>query len=309
MPVEAATSRAKERRAEAGSIAILALWGVALIAILLAAATFTTRTEVRIAENAIGGSRARLAAEAGTQLGLLRLLRRRAEGVSVFDGAGEAWQDGSIRVAISIVDEAGKIDLNDAPLPLLAGLFVAIGRTREEAVLLACNILDRRGEADGVCPEPADRNPRRRHLFVVPEELAQLPGFDGTLYDAIADYVTVASGASAIDPRVAARPVLLAIPGATPELVDDYLENRAMWRDLATDTGAKLLSAAAFAVTSPLRDFTIKAVAATAGAARYRADLQIRLTERPKSPYEIVAMRAPPVDRGGRDSAPARRAP
>jgi general secretion pathway protein K len=309
MPAESEQLGRKGRSAEAGSIAILALWGVALIAILLAAAMFTTRTEVRIAENAIGGSRARLAAEAGTQLGLMRLLRRRQEGVSVFDGAAEEWQDGSIRVAISIVDEAGKIDLNDAPLKFLAGLFVGIGRAREEALLLACNILDRRGESDGVCPEPADGNPRRRHLFVVPEELAQLPGFDEMLYNEIADYVTVATGASAIDPRAAGRPVLLAIPGATPELVDAYLENRAMWRDLTADAGVNLLAAAAFAVTSPLRDFTIKAVATTGGAARYRADLQIRLTERPKTPYEIVAMRAPPVDRGRRDSAAARPVP
>src|SRR3954469_8392535 len=112
MPAEPVRFLPKRRCAEAGSIAILALWGVALISILLAAATFTTRTEVRIAENAIGGSRARLAAEAGTQLGLMRLLRRRSEAVGVFDGGAETWQDGSIRVEISIIDEAGKIDLN-----------------------------------------------------------------------------------------------------------------------------------------------------------------------------------------------------
>jgi general secretion pathway protein K len=310
MPAEPATRPAKTPRAEAGSIAILALWGVALIGILLAAATFTTRSEVRIAENAIGGSHARLAAEAGTQLGLLRLLRRRAEGVAVFDGAAEPWQDGSIAVEIAIVDDAGKIDLNQAPLEMLAGLFVAIGRPREEAVLLACNILDRRGETDAMCPEPADDSPRPRHLFVVPEEAAQLPGFGERLYQSVADYLTVATGATAIDPRVATRPVLLAIPGATPDLVDAFLENRARWHDLSNnDSGLNLMPAAPFVVSSPRRDFTIKAVATTAGGARYRADLQIRLTERPKTPYEIVAMRAPPVDRGQRDSMPARRVP
>src|SRR5215212_7023798 len=156
MPAEPALRSRKRRRAESGSIAILALWGVALIAMLLAAATFTTRTEVRIAENAVGGSRARLAAEAGTQLGLFRLLRRRGEGIAIFDGGPEAWQDGSIRVEVSIIDEAGKLDLNNAPLELLAGLFVAVGRPRETALLLDCNILDRRGTPGAMCPEPAD---------------------------------------------------------------------------------------------------------------------------------------------------------
>src|SRR5437764_8321787 len=130
MPAEPALRSRKRQRAEAGSIAILALWGVALIAMLLAAATFTSRTEVRIAENAIAGSRARLAAEAGSQLGVFRLLRRRGEGGGDFDGGAEAWQDGTIRVDISIVDEAGTVDLNNAPMELLAGPFVAVCRPR-----------------------------------------------------------------------------------------------------------------------------------------------------------------------------------
>src|SRR5947208_16485697 len=98
MPAEPALRGRTRQRAEAGSIAILALWGVALISILLAAATFTTRTEVRIAENAIGGSRARLAAEAGTQLGLMRLLRRRTEAVAVVAATGACWEAAPITV-------------------------------------------------------------------------------------------------------------------------------------------------------------------------------------------------------------------
>ena len=46
-----------------------------------------------------------------------------------------------------------------------------------------------------------------------------------------------------------------------------------------------------------------------AGHDRYRADLQVRLTDRDKAPYEIVAMRSLPVDRGHSVSVPARRVP
>src|SRR5580698_1638151 len=108
---------------ERGSIAILALWGIALIFILIAPVALATRGEVQIARNALAESHARLAAEAGTQLGLLRLLRRHDAGATAFDGSPEAWAQGSIRVAIAITDEAGKIDLNVAPLELLTGLF------------------------------------------------------------------------------------------------------------------------------------------------------------------------------------------
>src|SRR6476660_4180455 len=83
---------------EAGSIALLALWSIVIIGFLLAAMTLTTRTELRIAGNAIDESHARLAAEAGVQLGLARLIRRRGEGTLVFDGTPELWRDGGVGV-------------------------------------------------------------------------------------------------------------------------------------------------------------------------------------------------------------------
>jgi general secretion pathway protein K len=312
MPAE--TSRT-ERIAgdETGSIALLALWSVAIIGVLLAAATLTTRTELRTAHNAIVESHARLAAEAGTQLGLARLIRRRGEGTLVFDGTPELWRDGGAEIDISIIDEAGKIDLNEAPFELLSGLLVALGRSREAALLLACNILDRRGAAGAPCPEPyeaADQKRQRQQRFIVPEELAQVPGFDDSLYDEIADFVTVASRASAIDPLVASRPVLLAIPGATPALVDSFVESRARWHDVAAaDSGLGLAHALPFVMTSPAREFTIKAVARSAKRARYRADLLIRLTDRTARPYEVLAARAPPVDRLRQVSPPPRPVP
>lgn len=301
---------------EAGSIAIIALWSLAIIAVLLAAMARTTRIEIRETQNWLALSRARLAAEAGTQLGLSRLLQRRTEGTLVFDGIPEHWQDGSAAVDIAIVDEAGKIDLNLAPLELLQGLFVAVGRSRDEALLIACNILDRRGDTGASCPEPLDfgfggaARPRPR-LFLVPEELAQVPGIGDALYDAVADYVTVATRASAIDPSVAARPVLLAIPGATPALVDFYLEQRARRHELAAgEAGDDFLRSIPDVMTSPARDFTIKAVATDAWKARYRADLQVRLTDLPAHPYEFIAARAPPADRGTAANTPtARRVP
>jgi general secretion pathway protein K len=292
---------------ERGSIAILALWGVALIFILLAPVAYATRGELQIARNALAESRARLAAEAGTQLGLQRLLRRHDGGAS-FDGAPEAWQLGSTKVAIVIADEAGKIDLNVAPLELLAGLFEAVGAPHEAAGLIACNVLDRRGDNGVGCPESDTPHGGRR--FVVPEELAELPGIDDRLYDRVADYVTVASGASAIDPRVARRAVLMAIPGATDSLVDAFLETRAMWHDLGTaDAGLVPPGAAPFVMASPRRDFTIAAIATTAEGARYRAELQVRLTERAAQPYQVVAWRATPADRGSTIPAKRERAP
>lgn len=288
-----------------GSVAILALWTMAIVAVLLAAAGATTRSEALIARNMIAASRVRHAAEAGTQLGLERLLRRRGSGDNAFDGKPEYWQDGSIRVAISIVDEAGKIDLNLAPVELLAGLFLSVGQPRETAFFLACDIADWRGETGPGCPEPFDAAPQERHRFAAPEQLAQVPGITEPLYEAVAGYITVASGASAIAPLVASRTVLLAVPGATTTIVDSFLESRSQ------GGGAEMVPPVAgpvpFLMASPGSDFTISAVAATPGGARFRADLQVRLTQQPNRPYQVVAWRTPPAESArGRTAAPHR---
>jgi general secretion pathway protein K len=297
---------------ERGSIALLALWGVALIFILIAPVAFATRSELQIAHNALAESRARLAAEAGTELGLQRLLRRHGDTTSsskaAFDGTPEMWQQGSTRVEIAIADEAGKIDLNLAPLEMIAGLFQAAGAPDQAAGLIACVVFDRRGDTGAGCSQ-ADSPPAGQR-FVAPEELAQLPGIDDALYNRVAGAVTVATGASAIDPMVAPRIVLMAIPGATDSLVDSFIESRAMWRDLASaNAGLVPAAAAPFIMVSPGRDYTIAATAITADGARYRAELQVRLTGRGTQPYQVIAWRTPPTDRGLAAPARPRRAP
>jgi general secretion pathway protein K len=297
----------REGNREKGSIALLALWGVALICILIAPVAFATRGEVQIAHNTLAESRARLAAEAGTQLGLQRLLRRREAGTTAFDGTPEAWAQGSTRVTVAIADEAGKVDLNLAPVDLLTGLFEAVGEPREAAALIACNVLYQRGDYGSDCPQPDVDHVGRR--FTVTEELAEVPGVGGTLYDRVAPYVTVATGASAIDPRVAARAVLLAIPGATAGLVDAFLDSRKTWSDLGVDDAGTLASAAPYVMISPHRDFTIAATATTSDGARYRAELQVRLTGRAAQPYQVIAWRTPPADRGAAAPVKATRIP
>lgn len=291
--------------AEAGSLTLIALWAVAVIACLLAAASFTVRTELRATQNGLAESRARLAAEAGTQLGLARLLRRRAAGISVFDGTAETWNDGLGQVDIAIVDEAGKVDLNEAPVELLSGLLVAIGRRPEEAALLACNILVWRGSVGQPCLRDGEGEDRRRSRgtrFVVPEQLAQVAGFNAQLYEEVADYVTVATRASGVDPLVASRPVLLAIPGATAALVDSFLESRTRWRAMGVPEGVVgIPQAAPFVMISPAREYTITAVG-VARSARHRTDLTVRLTGLANPPYQVLSARTPPVDRGQRVS-------
>jgi general secretion pathway protein K len=268
---------------------------MAIVFALLAAAGLTTRTEMLITHNALASARVRQAAEGGTQRGLGRLLARRADGRTLFDGAPERWRDGDVNVAIAIQDEAGKIDLNQAPFELLQGLFESVGRPSEEAMLLACRVIEHRGGPPCLAPPGEDdRATRAPSLFAAPEELAALPGMGDRLYAAVADFVTVATGATAIDPAVAPRTVLLALPGATPGLVDAYLAARAARQDFeSASSGFEALPGYAYLMVSPLRDFTVSAVATERDGARARAVLQVRLTGQTIRPYEILAWRTP----------------
>jgi len=292
------TAGPRTRSGDRGSVTILVIWGVALVFILMAAVNYTSRADAVIARAAIDVTQARHAAEAGTQIGLARLLEHRLDDSIKFDGTPVAWALDGARVDIAIFDEAGKIDLNQAPPALLAGLLTAAGQSPDAATLLACRIVDRRGGRDPDCPPDGfgEADQRQIPLFTAPEELALLPGFSAALYAAVADSVTVMTRASAIDPRVASRPVLLAVPGATPLLVDSYLQQRSFWNGASlADVGAAAQMVTPLFVTSPRQDFTIRAVATTQTGARYRADLQVRLTAQPARPYEIVAWRTPSI--------------
>ncbi|HUK61563.1 MAG TPA: hypothetical protein VLV50_20185 [Stellaceae bacterium] len=284
----------RRRGRERGAVAILALWVMAIVFALAAAAGFSMRAETAIVRNELAGARARAAAEGGVELGLAHLLARRADGRTLFDGTPEVWQDGPIRVAVAISDESGKIDLNDAPLGLIAGLLEAAGENEEVAQLLACRILARRGTPAPSCPEPPDATPELAALFAAPEQVAELPGFGDALYRRIACCITVLSGASAIDPAVAPRLALLALPGATATLVDGWLAARASLMAMAPGaSGFETLPGAAFLAVSPLRDFTVSAVATTPEGASARAELAVRLTGQSRHPYDIVAFRMP----------------
>jgi len=281
-------------RRDRGSVTILVLWGMVIAFALLAAAGFTARTEILIARNEIAAARVRQAAEGGTQLALARLLARRAAGKALFDGRRETWKDGSITVSIAIQDEAGKIDLNQAPRALLQGLFEGVGRPSEEALLLACRIVERRGGTPCITPIGAAAPAERAAIFAAPEEIAALPGIGDRLYAQVADCVTTATGATAIDPAVAPRTVLLALPGATPTLVDAYLADRRVRHEFEPEsTGFEALPGYAYLMVSPVRDFTVSAIATAPEGARYRADLQLRLTGQADRPYELIAWRTP----------------
>jgi general secretion pathway protein K len=268
---------------------IVVLWGLALVGMAVTAITMATHSQALVARNAVENARARLAAEAGVEIGLRRLLaaaRTRARG---FDGTAEIWRDGEMRVAIAIRDEEGKVDLNVAPVDVLRRLLAAAGADQRAALDIACRIVGRRGFLPPPCPPDAPLPVVG--MFAVVEELRHLSGMTDALYARVAPQVTVYSGSSAIDPSVASREVLEAVPALSKGSIDSLLERRMLDRGKVPE---ELLRDRRWFALSTSQTFTVAADAVSPGGARHRVEAVIRLTPRTDRPYVVLSWREPP---------------
>jgi len=254
---------------------------------------FTSRSETLIGRNALENARARQAAEAGIQLALHRLLSY-PRGTRLFDGTPSRWQDGTVAVELAIQDEEGKIDLNAAAYPLIAGVLSSAGLSRVDARATACAIVGRRGLVDPQCLADDGAPPAiEPGMLVAVEELRRLAGVTDALYGRLTPLVTVFSGSAAIDPRVAPRDALLAVPTLSPGFVESYVARRTLQRAGTGGEGlGELRDRRYFAVTTG-RTFSISARAATPGGGRHRAEMVVRLTYRPEQPFAVLAWREP----------------
>lgn len=212
-----------------GIALISVLWITMLLAVLAASFTSSTRTEARLAYNQMENAKAEALADAGVDRAVLGLLDLDPETAWHADGTVYDMTLGDGEVQIQIEDEDGKIDLNAAPLELLAGLFRALGLAEDQAQTMAERIGDFRDEDSE--PEPlgaedpdyaeagveagaADRP------FATESQLLRVLGMTPQMYERIRPYVTVYSGAEGVDPARAAAVVLEALPGMTTELLE-----------------------------------------------------------------------------------------
>lgn len=284
------------RRHERGAALVVVLWGIALIAAAVIAIGMTSRSESLIGRNTLENARARQAAEAGVQLGLHRLLSY-PRGAHLFDGRPATWRDGPTTVALAIQDEEGKVDVNAASFDLIAGALRSAGLPAAQARFAACRIVARRGFVDPQCLADGQPPPAvEPGILAAIEELRRLIGIDDALYARLTRSVTVFSGSAAIDPRVAPRDALLAVPTLSEGLVDNYIDHRAISQgagggDLG-GLGGELRDRRYFALTTG-RSFTISAQATTPGGGHYRTEMVVRLTFRADQPYAVLAWREP----------------
>lgn len=221
-----------------GIALVIVLWLTVLLAVIASGFAYSMRGEALAARNALSLAQARAAADGAVERTVFELARPRAlyEAWKP-DGVAHSWKDGDIEITAVATDESGRVDLNLGAEPLLRGLLQSVGGLDPEAAQKVLEaILDWRDPDELRRPNGAEAADYRaagmKHVpanrfFESTGELGRVLGVTPALMAKLADHVTVYAKQPGINPAVASREVLLALPGITAAQVDAFLAARA----------------------------------------------------------------------------------
>lgn len=208
-------------RRSQGIALVSVLWLLVLLTTIAVALTTTVRSEVRAVGNTVEMTKARYAAQAGVELGVLNLLVPQVQRHPT-DGSVRELAFGNVTLRIATRDEAGKIDLNHAGAEVLMAVLVQAGVEMNRASAIADAVLDWRDDDDmrrlnGA--EDADYRIAGRSYgaadsrFHAVDELQRVLGMEPDIFAAIEPALTVYSGLAATNPELASPQVVNAISG------------------------------------------------------------------------------------------------
>jgi len=227
---------AQVRGAQSGIALVLALWLTVLLTVIASGFAFSMRSEALATRNAVSLAQARAIADGAVERMAFELMRPRNPDAWTFDGQPHRWTEGSATVVASAVDEAAKIDLNAAPDALLRNVLIVTGGLDEPAAnALVDAIADWRDPDELRRPNGAELPEYRaaglkygpaNAPFETVGEAARVLGMTPAVFRRVARVATVYSRQPGINAATAGRDVLLAIPNATAETVDAYIDQR-----------------------------------------------------------------------------------
>lgn len=204
-----------------GAALLLVLWLIALLTALIGAFALTARVEALQGRILSGGARAQELARAGVEYSLVRLADTEPTTRWLPDGRSYRWSYAGGEVELQIVDETGKVDLNQAGQPLLTALMQTQGVDQEQAGRIASAIIDWRDadpltQVGGGAEDPDYAAAGRPYgakdaPFETVAEVEQVLGMTPELYARLEPYLTLYSGRGEPDPTYAQAAVLTAM--------------------------------------------------------------------------------------------------
>jgi general secretion pathway protein K len=230
-------ARYASRDRQRGIALILVLWLTILLTVIGGSFAYGMRNEALAARNSLSLAQARALADGAIYRTVFELMRPKTlTDVWSADGTVHVWDENGSRVAVNALDESGKIDLNTAPDGLIKGLLQTAAELDADTAARVIDVINDWKDADdlrrpngaeapdyqaaGLSYKPANAP------FESVAELQRVLGMTPAIYGRIADSLTVHSRMAGINPAFASRAVLLAVPGATPEIVDTYIAQR-----------------------------------------------------------------------------------
>lgn len=220
-----------------GMALVLVLWVLALLGTLAMGATALNQAEVLLVRNALDTARLRAAAEAGVALAVQGLtqpdpaLRWRA------DGTPYAGRFAGVDLRLAVLDETGRIDLNEADDDLIGAALGRAGVEPAQRDALLAAILDFKDE-DGERRSHGLEDDDYRALglpygakdapFEELGELLLVPGMTQEAFRRLRPFLTIHPKHGGVNPWRAEPEVLFALPGATVEAVEAFLAARTL---------------------------------------------------------------------------------
>ncbi len=217
-----------------GAALLLVLWLIALLTGLISGFALVARVENLQGRVLVRGLVAESAARAGIEYALTRLTQADVRRQWRPDGRPYEWQYGDAQVEVKVIDENGKVDLNQSEVALLTALLRAVEVEQGDAGRIAAAIIDWRDTDLLTQPsgaEDADYDGAglpygsKDAEFESIAELEQVLGMTPAIYARLAPHVTVHSRRGQPEPAFASAEVLTALgmEGAT------LVEQRRRW--------------------------------------------------------------------------------
>ena len=204
-----------------GAALLLVLWLIVLLTGLVGGFAMLARVEGLQGRALTRGLVAENAARAGVEYALTRVALVDPRLQWQADGRPYQWQFAGARVEVSLIDEGGKLDINQADVALLGALLRAVGVEQAQADRLAAAIVDWRDTDQLGQPAGGGEDPdyssaglpygAKDAEFESVAELEQVLGFTPAIYARIEPHVTVFSGRARPEPAFASAEVLDAL--------------------------------------------------------------------------------------------------
>lgn len=286
------------KRRQDGVALVLVLWVITLLTVIAGNFAYSMRGEAQIARNLLSTAQAQARADAGVQLAWFELLKPPSEALRwQGNGAVHEMLQGGVLLQVSILDESGKIDLNTASDELLKGLFKSAGLDDSASAALSAAVLDWRSPGDlkrlNGAKEPDYRAAGKNYgppnaPFETVDELQRVLGMTPALYRQLAPALTIYSRQAGINTSVAPREALLAIPGANPAMVEQFLAQRQ--EALANGQPVPAFSGAGtFSSGGNSQTYRVRSQASVPDGSIFVRQAIGRLSGNAKSPIQLVA--------------------